>query len=205
MNKVLLQGQIVNIYKQEFFTAITLAIPNGSVINYPSIYFYKNEKEMADSYKKNDYVNITGQIKVRGVKNGDKWYMKQYIKGSLIYLVKNEMSEKFLCNLNGRYEYINEFLINGPIVKKEITNDVITIAIRPHNEKFNIYLRSYSKNHSWYDEYKENDELCIKGLVQTLRRNNQYGVQYYQNFIIEYSGIPASPEIDDPYNILGLA
>lgn len=207
MNNVELQGRIHDIYFGTNFTIITLFIKRGDKANFPQVVFYPSEKSLVEDYKKNDYVNITANVisasvKETGKDNTPNLRFKQILKGLVIYPVRTEMSEKFHRDLGGNYEFKNEVLISGTVVKTANRNGFFSILVNPTDEPHNIWLSSYFLNaEKSVERFTVGSEVCAKCEVQTFRKQkDNQKANFYQNLHINYIDIPEPIDSDYEFN-----
>lgn len=211
MNEVELQGRILRKWEGRNVSIINLFIEaEGSTrdnmrVNFPAVLFNYVDKEKLNDFKEGDFVNITGTIKVRTIRDGDgQSRYQQYVKGIMISHVKNEMSEKFGTDLGGRFDYINESLIEGTITNANTRNGVINLLVRPTDEKFNVSLVSFVPNQdAFMRRFTTGSKVCIKSQIQTSRKEYEDdNVRFYENVVISYIDKKREPKepviMDDP-------
>lgn len=205
MNEVTLQGRILNIWRGQNVSIVTLfveqSVPNGETrVNFPNILINNTDISMLDGFKKNDFVNVVGTIKVRREEiyepkpNEANTYIKrirfdQYIKGILFSHVRTEMSEKFDVDLGGKYEYLNETLIQGTITNVTTRNGVINLLVKPDGEKFNVTIVDYAPNKdAFMRKFTNGSKVCAKCVVQTARKEKegQEKATFYENLVVSY-------------------
>lgn len=194
MNTVEIQGRIRDIFVGRNVVIVSLFIEGEkNKHNFPQVIFNFPERMLVENYKKGDFVNITGCIKVRGVKSKNgKNYFDQYIRGFTIYPVGTEMSEKFGKNLGGMYEYKNEILLEGTITAINNEHGVFNMMMKPYDEKFNVWCSSYYFNvDKMKDKFSIGDEVCVKCELQTVKKVKEgEKPKYYENLIIKYISSP---------------
>ena len=212
MNEVTLQGRILRKWDGRNVSIITLFVEaenstkDNMVVNFPTILFNYADKSKLKEFKEGDFVNISGTIKVRNVmeKNSDQPHYHQYVKGILISPVRSEMSEKFDADLGGRFDYINESLIEGTITNINSRNGVINMLVRPNDEKFNVSVVSFSPNQdAFFRKFTIGSKVCIKSEIQTSRKEyDDSNVKFYENVVIAYIDKKREPKktevMDDP-------
>ena len=193
MNVVELQGKIQNIYTGRNVTIVTLFI-KGANNNFPQVVFNASERGLVENYKKNDFVNIVGSIKVRGKRTEDgKLYFEQFIRGYLICPIGNEMSEKFKMKLGGDYEYKNEVLLNGTITSVNEKNGILNFLVLPEDEKFNVLAFNYVSNLDRIkSKFTVGTNVCMKCEIQTARKEKEnQKAKFFQHLVIKYMSIPS--------------
>ncbi len=219
MNEVTIQGRILRKYTGRNVIILTLYVESPGPtkeetrVNFPTVLFNRAERKMVDQFDKNDFVNITGTIKVRGIRNEETGRLEyqQFVRGYLVSTVRSEMSEKFNADLGGRFDYINESLIEGEIIDINTRHGVINILINPTDEKFNISLTDFAPNQdSFMRKYTKGTKICVKSEIQTSRKEYEDGrVEFYENIVVSYLDkkreprkvVPSAP-IDDPISAL---
>lgn len=193
MNTVEIQGRIRDIFIGRNVVIVSLFI-KGEKNNFPQVIFNFPERMLVENYKKGDFVNITGCIKVRAVKKEDgKNYFDQYIRGFTIYPVGSEMSEKFGKTLGGMYEYKNEVLLEGTVTSINTKHGVYNMMIKPHDDKFNVWCSNYylSSDEKTKDKFNVGDVVCAKCELQTNKKIKEgEKPKYYENLIIKYISSP---------------
>lgn len=186
MNKVELQGKIIRIFKGKSVSILTLFV-NGYSKNYPQIVFNYQDKDKVDNFKLGDFVNIIGTIKVRGLRgdNGYQYY-NQYIKGIEISPAKTDLTTIFGTDLGGRYTYVNDIQLKGTIGFNRNNNNVANIYVKPENDKFRIKLTSFERNpDEFLEKYPEGSEVYISAEVQTVRKEKDDRVNFFENFVVK--------------------
>ena len=156
--------------------------------------FNASERGLVENYKKNDFVNIVGSIKVRGKRTEDgKLYFEQFIRGYLICPIGNEMSEKFKMKLGGDYEYKNEVLLNGTITSVNEKNGILNFLVLPEDEKFNVLAFNYVSNLDRIkSKFTVGTNVCMKCEIQTARKEKEnQKAKFFQNLVIKYMSIPS--------------
>lgn len=85
MNTVELQGKIVSIYNGKNVSIVTLFVRNRDSVNLPQIVFTKKDRPMLFDFQEQEFVNIQGSMRTRGVEDADgKSHFEQYIRGMSI-------------------------------------------------------------------------------------------------------------------------
>lgn len=188
MNTAEIQGRISDVFVGRNVIIVTLFV-EGKKNNFPQVVFNFPERALVENYKKGDFVNIVGSIKVRGVKteNG-KNYFDQYIRGYTIFPVGTEMSEKFHKNLGGMYQYKNEVLLEGTVTAINNNHGVFNVLLKPYGEKFNVWCSNYYFNvDKMLQKYSVGDNICVKCELQTAKKVKEgEKPKYYENLILKY-------------------
>ncbi len=203
MNEVQLQGRIFSIWEGRNVAIVKLFIeqrlPNKETkVNFPEVLFNRSDWSLLEDFSEGDFVHISGTIKTRTIINREtqRPLYQQFIRGGLISHVKNEMSEKFGCDLGGNFEYINESLIEGIITEINNRNGVINMLVKPDGERFNVSITDFAVNKDLFmSRFTVGSKVCIKSEIQTSRKEKEDGVRFYQNVVVSYMDKKREPRI----------
>jgi hypothetical protein len=136
MNKFECQGKITRIYEGDGATIVTLYLKGERADENPSFFFIGNIRDTVKSFKEGDWVNITGKICIRTMKdeNGHN-YFEQFARGTAIKKAENEMTVLFGKEMRGQFNYKNLILIEGIVLSCTERHNVLTFLVQPLDEK----------------------------------------------------------------------
>ena len=213
MNEVEIQGRIMDMYEGRNVTIIKLFVESDGPtrdekrVNFPTIIFNYLDKSIIGAFKKNDFVNVKGTLKVRTEfetiqdpatgRTFRRTNYHQFIRGLNVAPMRNDMSEKFNTELGGYYDFKNEVLIEGELTEINDRHGVINMLVRPTDEKFLVSITSFAPNHDFFmSRFTVGSKVCVKCEVQTQRKERADGsVVFYENCVVSYIDKKREPRV----------
>lgn len=178
MVKITLQGQVSRIFKGRRNDILTMYI-RGRRINFPQVVFTGKARELLEGFAEGDFVKITGSLKTRGERQeSGRILHTQFIKGTDITLV-DEPEE-------GAFPYVNEAILDGQIMRSSADHGMVTLLVRPDDEKFNVWVFKYDSDaDKALEELKPDSKISAKCEVQTVRKEISGEVKFFENVVIK--------------------
>lgn len=168
INKTRITGKIVEIDdtgRKIVFTIQTTTKNRLGKLNYeyPTVTFTDQQREMIDGFKVYDFVYIEGDVvSYRESTEDKKSYICSTIKGSAMTASLDTMGD----------ERLNEVIVKGEIVRKNIPNDKfssMTIKYKSQDDKdLYVIFAGYGNAASFIKRQLDiHDIVTVKGSVQT--------------------------------------
>lgn len=188
MNTLELQGQISKIYHGRNNSIVTL-YTRGRRANLPQLVFTGRSRNLLDEFAEGDYVRISGSVKTRGERIGDEGRIlhTQFLKGEEIEAVDYVDGEAF--------PYVNDVIINGEIIRATTDRSMVTLLVRPDDEKFNIWLFQYVENpDEAVLEFEVGSRISAQCEIQTVRKEIRGEVKFFENVVIKDANVRSKAE-----------
>lgn len=178
MNPITLKGQVSKIYVGNKNTIVTLFV-RGRRINFPQVIFTGKNRDLIDGFAEGDFVTVSGSLKTRGIRQENGRILHtQFIRGEEIVLADEPE--------DGKFQYENEAIINGEIVRAEASNNMITLLVRLDGEKFNVWVFNYIENaEDMLSEYPVGSVISAKCEIQTVRKEIRGEVKFFENVVVK--------------------
>lgn len=185
-NEVILIGKIINIYKSEKTTFMTIRTYKGKP-NAPQVRFYADLFDEASKFSVGDFVTVKGRI--ASIKRGEdtvKW-PNQFIVGNEIEATAPIMETEFKQSLSNRPHYPSEnaMYVTGRIVHASRPAENVQnylIYTEANGRVSIIQLTQYVDPNS--KSLAKGDNVNLYGTVQTSRKEKDGEPVFYTNFII---------------------
>lgn len=183
MSTLTLQGQISRIFNGNRRDIVTMYI-KGRRINFPQVVFSGRDRDLLEGFKEGDYVRIDGMIKTRGDRQEDgRIIHNQFIRCSDISIA-DEPSE------DEGFEFVNEAVIDGTIVKSMVGEKMITLLVNPDGEKFNIWMYKYCEDpDSEIGGFEPDSKISASCEIQTSRKTIRGEVKFFENVVIKEANV----------------